>query len=763
MVQVTFYAYTGYSFSDEPASDAVIDLNEHWAMPAAIVMHDPAHKTTAQIKVEMTDTDLQRVDYIKLSENGQRWYYFVANHQRVNAKVAVLNLVQDSFATVGMSNIGFFGNVTRRSLTPDEATRYALLPEPWAPRRPLLTRRVIVDLNVNKVARIPSHIALNFEETATVEEETAVIGVPNSVLGVTTTADSLSVDLDIPIGYPNPATGTDHTITTPWGEIEYTTPYENYYNLSGASLVTFLMKSKKYNALDLISPPYYLPSPGEIRNVIVPEFATPTTRNPKASKWYTTITIRSLASGQSRTFTDSDMDFTYQMPLAVMVVPDKMGGMYLLPMNLYGTGFNPYMYMEGVYSPFETITFNAVGDTPAKFAADGTNLVNIALNALFETYIGKVNALQMQGMQSKYLKDLASVRGAIMALGAEALGIVTEAITKTTGYDQRIDVNNTTQPYSQSTSGSTYQGPHSQSANGSTTGSGSSTTTTQRAGQRIETFTEYLSSNGNVVDMTSDSAYYTNTWGSPSNNYTDSHTSTTTNPGGGNTNSSTTSVGASNGTNSSTTTINPMTQSGYQIVHVPDQTTTTTTTQTATSRSIAEGVARVDSNVGNVYQSNAPNLSATPDRNTLQTLLFGSYRNEVHSFMLGNINDYLNRWASIQNDLHNGKVANLFKNVTLVGQYTDANKLAGKYEILITYLNPLDEANFDMFLDHFGHAVDEYSNQLVKDVGKNYTYTMIGEDAIVTNPVKQDANPVIANQFRTGVRVWKTLIRPENF
>ncbi len=446
-----------------------------------------------------------------------------------------------------------------------------------------------------------------------------------------------------------------------------------------------------------------------------------------------------------------------------MIAPDKMGGIYVLPTTLYTSGKNPYMYMEGVYSPFETVTYNAVGDTPAKFASDGTNLVNISLNQLFETYIGKVNALQMQGMQAKYIKDLGTVRGAIMALSAEALGITTQAVTFTKGYDQRIDVSNTTDPYSQSMSGSTYQGPHSQSTTGSTTGSGSSTTSNQRVGNRIETFTEYLNSNGVVVDMTSDAAYYTNTFGSPGSNYTEAHTSTTTNPGGGSSNSSTTNVGASNGTNSSTTTVGTMKQSGTQIVHVPDQTITTTTTQTATSRSIAEGVERVDNNLGIVYQSNAPNLSATPTRDNLQTLLFGSYRNEVHSFMLGNINDYLNRWASIQNDLHNGKVANLFKNITLVGQYQETNKLAGKYEILISYLNPLDEANFDMFLDHFGHAVDEYSNQLVRDVGKNYTYTMIGEDAIITNQVKQDASPIIANQFRTGVRVWKTLIRPENF
>jgi hypothetical protein len=131
--------------------------------------------------------------------------------------------------------------------------------------------------------------------------------------------------------------------------------------------------------------------------------------------------------------------------------------------------------------------------------------------------------------------------------------------------------------------------------------------------------------------------------------------------------------------------------------------------------------------------------------------------------MLGNINDYLNRWVSIQNDMHNGKVANLFKNITLLGNYTDYNKLVGKYEILIASLRPEDETNFDLFLEHFGHAVDEYRNTLVTDVRPNYNYTMVGEDAIIANSIQQNCNGQILNQFRTGVRVWKQLIRPENF
>ncbi len=131
--------------------------------------------------------------------------------------------------------------------------------------------------------------------------------------------------------------------------------------------------------------------------------------------------------------------------------------------------------------------------------------------------------------------------------------------------------------------------------------------------------------------------------------------------------------------------------------------------------------------------------------------------------MLGNINDYLNRYAALQNDLHNSKVANLFKNITLVGNHSDANKLAGQYEILVASLQPADEINFDLFLQHFGHAVDEYSDVLVKDAGGNFNYVMVGDDAVLTNTVRADANAPILAQLRTGVRVWKTPVRAENF
>jgi hypothetical protein len=40
---------------------------------------------------------------------------------------------------------------------------------------------------------------------------------------------------------------------------------------------------------------------------------------------------------------------------------------------------------------------------------------------------------------------------------------------------------------------------------------------------------------------------------------------------------------------------------------------------------------------------------------------------------------------------------------------------------------------------------------------------MVGDDAVLTNTVRVDANAPILAQFRGGVKVWKTLIRAENF
>ncbi len=535
-------------------------------------------------------------------------------------------------------------------------------------------------------------------------------------------------------------------------------------------MATFLMKSKKYNSLDLTSPPYYMPAPSNQQNITLTEISNPTTRNPKAGRWYTNITIRSLASGQSRTYTDNDVILSYQFPLANVIVPDKMGGMYLLPVNLWGSGLNPYTYLEGVYSPFETITYNAIGDTPAKFAADGTNLVNLSLNTLFGTYIGKVNALQMQGMQAKYLKDIGNMRSLVTAFFAEAVGSLSETVTTTEAYDVRTDVTSTTDPTTSTIDHSVATPRHTQDTSSRQTPRSGTTsrTTVPRVAQNIDTFTEsdgYNETNDNTngADQWTATYNYSDTWGRGTLNYTEGYTTETTNPMGSSDTDGSVTIPAHTVRTTGTTTNGTVRQAGSQTTHQPKLVVTAVTENKASTRSVQQGIQMADSNIGLAYQSTAPNLSATPTAATLQTLLFGQFKNEVHSFMLGNINDYLNRWASIQNDLHNGRVANLFKNITLVGNYSDVNKLAGKYEVLITYLDPRDETNFDLFLDHFGHAVDEYSDQLVRDTGKNYTYTMIGEDAIIANPIKQDANPVISNQFRTGVRVWKTLIRPENY
>ncbi len=787
LVELTYYEYTGYNMSDEPASDAVINQNAHWTATVELKEYDPGN--LQQLKTNLNDDEVRRVDYIKVtSDSGERWYYFVVGHQRINNAVVLLRIVLDAFATVGLSNISFFGNVSRRSLSPQEATDYPLLPEPWAPRRPLKTRRLIIDLNINKTPRIPSHISNAFEEETThIEHEPPVkINVPNSaaftldigtghINPVSTFEDGLSFSVDIPMGYPNPAAETTHTINSPWGSLTYTTPYEQYFNLGGAALTTFLAKAKKYNALDLIEMPFYLPNPGQNQTVTIPEVSNPATKNIKASKYYTTITIRSLASNSNRTYSDNDTILQYNQPLTVVIAPDKHGGIYVLPRTMRDTGLNEYTYLEGVYSPFETITYNAIGDTPAKFAADGTMLHNTELNNLYREYTNKVNAIQYEQMISKYYKDLGPVKGAIMAYGSELLGAVSKTVTTTEAYEQ---VTNIVTDIAESIQRSiqtqdvprveSYQNSYNYQAydeNGNPQ-------------PPPPPYTERsVTTNYNTATRSDTPGYYTEgtTW---NNAYGEQNTDTyipfqrtDTYPAYGNPYSETLtdvhhkmtgmsrSVTPEHEIHSSGTVITDASQQkSVQTADIPSQVQTSVTTQEGAERSIEQGNQTAIDNVDVVYEIDGPNAW-----NTLKAVVLGGYRSEVHSFMLGNINDYLNRWVSIQNDIHNGKVANLFKNITLVGTYSDTNKLAGKYEILIASLQPEDEANFDLFLTHFGHAVDEYTNTLVFDAKDNYNYTMVGEDALLSNSVRPDANTPILNQFRTGVRVWKTLIRPENY
>ena len=742
-LKITFYRFTGYSPNDEPANDSVIDANAHWDMPVYIKEYDP-HKLT-QIKVQINDSDMETVDYLKITDTvtNERFYYYVLNHVRLNEKVVVINIRLDAFATVGLENISFFGNISRRSLSAAESNNYPRLPEPWAPRRPLKVRRIIIDVNTGKTVRIPTHISTTFEESETEITDTETINVPNSPLGISTFEDSLSVNALLPVGYPNPAGDTEHIVNTPWGTTTYTTPYETYYTLSGNALSTFLEKAKKYNALDLIEAPYYLPNTANTETVTITEFNNAEIKNRKAYKYYTVMTIRSLAGNQTKTYDDNNTDLQLQQDLAVIVVPDKNGGIYVIPTTIRDTGLNAFTYLDGVYSPFETVLLNAVGDTPAKFAADGTNILNNALNNLFQTYINKTNALQMEGMQAKYFKDIGTVKSVALAFFAEVLGTVSTTTTNNGGYWQ----NSTTNAY---IPGITQTQNITQTTNGYTQNQNTHTTIPAYNSTQ-NTYTNPINTAQNLTLASNYSrgyvnqpGYYTNTTlHSPS--YTQNMTGTITVP-----NITTRSTG--------TITITGYNQNSTQNTYVNSFITNATTNTPRVTRSINQGNQIAVGGISDVYE-----IPQTDAWGTLKTLLFGGYRNEVHSFMLGNINDYLNRWVSIQNDLHNGKVANLFKNITLVGNYQDYNRLAGKYEILITSLQDEDVQNFDLFLQHFGHAVDEYTTTLVKDVNSNFNYSMVGDDAILTNSVSPDMSADILNQFRTGVRVWKTLIRPENY
>lgn len=777
-LQITYYIRTGYSPSDEPASDAVVELNESFTAPLQLKEYEPGHINV--LRVQLSDEELHVIDYLKITDTvtNERWYYFVTGaSRRLNEKTVEIGIMLDAFATVGLENISFFGNVARRSLSASERLNYPLLPEPWAPRRPLKTRRLVLDLNVNKTVKIPSHISTVFTEETTSVEDTQVINVPNSPLGLTTFQDSLAISAQLPMGYPNAAGDTTHSITTPWGNISYTTPFEDYLTLSGSTLATFLAKAKKYNSLDLIEPSYYLPAPNNTQTITLSELSNSNTRNLKASKYYTTVTIRSLASNSSHTYSDNDTDLQYNQSLTVVVVPDKNGGIYLLPTTIRDTGLSAYTYLEGVYSPFEAVVYNAVGDTPGKFAADGTLILNESLNNLFQTYINKVNALQVEGMQAKYFKDLGSYKNLVMPFAAEVLGVVTKAVSTVAGHWQNTQTSTNTPRINQTSSSSqympainqhvtqnAYNPAFSQITNtlvGATNTAQNSTTNNPTRYQVQGSHTVSLGTNSQsypAINTTICShSYSTNGYANTPSHYQNSSTNIAAHYVNSSGYSNTPAHFVNTDTSSYT---NAYVVNGVQNTYIPASSTVTETTQEGASRSVSEGNTVAVEGVPTVFELTDYGANAW---NVLKTMIFGGYRNEIHSFMLGNINDYLNRWVSIQNDMHNGKVANLFKNITLLGNYTDYNKLVGKYEILIASLQPEDELNFDLFLDHFGHAVDECTETLVTDVRDNYNYVMVGEDAILSNSVRQDANAQILNQFRTGVRVWKKLVRPENY
>lgn len=783
-VKVTLYQHTGYTFNDEPSSDAVIELNNK------LVLHDDYNYNTPDnlniIKVNIDENTAKSTDYVKIynNDNGNRYYYFKIGHQKINNMVYNLGLRLDYVATVGLSNINFYGNIIRRSLSKEESNNYPLLAEPWTPRRPLKVRTIVVDVNSEKQLRIPSHISNNFETDGTTINKTEGINYPSSPLDFGRSAsDSLTISgANLSMGYPNIANDTTHNINTYWGSLSYVTPYETYYNLSGTSLTQFLANAKKFNSLDLIGTPYYLPT-NQDRVLEMTEFNKPNIKNAKAYKYYTTITIRSLAGNTSETFGDNDIVMTDNQKLVSVVVPDKNGGIYLMPDSFRNVGYAAYNYLKGVYSPFETVPINAVGDTPAKFAADGTNAYNRALTNMFLQYSQKINTAQYSKMLAEYLKDLGSMKSIAMAFFAEVLGGVSTAVSKTPAYQQTTDstttvprivtnTNNTSNSlgYNTTTSG-TSESSNGRTSTESITPSYDVTETISQTSNNTIANPEYapFTLSNQINNTMWETGYRYNWQQNPfvevSNSITQDRTinypsvTTTTSQsgqGGGVTiNDSNTYIPPVTTNTTGSTTTNSYEQITTNVTNYKEQTVTTNTTSEGARREISEGAQIAEAGTKPVYEVDSWSV--------LRNYLGNGYVEELHSFMLGNLNDYMNRWASIENDLHNAKVANLFKNVTLIGTYSDYNKMAGKYEILVTSLQDEDVTNFDLYLQHFGHSVDEYTNVLVKDVGNNYNYTMVGDDALITNTYMAEANANILNQLRTGVRFWKTIIRPNNY
>lgn len=53
------------------------------------------------------------------------------------------------------------------------------------------------------------------------------------------------------------------------------------------------------------------------------------------------------------------------------------------------------------------------------------------MNNLFQTYINKVNALQTEGLQTKYFQDAGSLKGAVMMFLSESVGNKSTTTTTT--------------------------------------------------------------------------------------------------------------------------------------------------------------------------------------------------------------------------------------------------------------------------------------------------------------------------------------------
>ena len=345
---VVCYKETGFSRGNIPSSPAVLEnaakitlqANQIWKLQDRFL---------SQVKLSMSWDDAQDVDYMKVGDN----YYTVENVQMSNGNVAIFTIALDPITSVGgVSGFTLIDGWAKRCHESSDGLFSNTLPEPWGPSEILLANRYtmtdqgeedvhIVASTINLALPVFSEDRRNKAYTFTDENTDLSVTVPYME---TVTAAGLSTKVDIvpSDGMPWLTFGRDFIVP---GVVLFNGDTEAaLYNINQALAISAIQGI--YNSY-LVPGAYLDPIYGnEADATTITEARAPMTlikgtkykygsytpKNNKVYSIYNTFHVCSIASGNSVSFSASELYYNDDSPqFAMFANPAPNGCPYIQP------------------------------------------------------------------------------------------------------------------------------------------------------------------------------------------------------------------------------------------------------------------------------------------------------------------------------------------------------------------------------------------------------------------------------------------------
>lgn len=135
IVNVEVFYNTGFDYNNIPSSSVVLYNNFTPRSFADCAIKQ--NRTLAKIRIACSYTDIDGADYLVLTWNNTKTFYFVTNITMLNDNCAELDLMLDGLTTIGLSNIELVSGWCTRKHVSDDTLMSNILSEPFVPSHDL--------------------------------------------------------------------------------------------------------------------------------------------------------------------------------------------------------------------------------------------------------------------------------------------------------------------------------------------------------------------------------------------------------------------------------------------------------------------------------------------------------------------------------------------------------------------------------------------------------------------------------------------------